>query len=110
MPLSAEQVVLTFRVVDDLATALMRLGRPLSPAVRDVRRILAAAVLAQSRPGIRQFVSDSSELNENLIGAVEAAALLNMSVRSVQRHAEALGGRLVGRKFVFDRDVILERG
>ncbi|GAB4671357.1 hypothetical protein [Mycobacterium avium] len=56
--------------------------------------------------GIHRDAAQSKQ--HDLVGADEAAKLLECTTRTVQRKAAALGGQLVGNSWVFNRAAIIE--
>lgn len=70
------------------------------------RGILDKAVNCAMSLERQAFEADGEESKPENIGSREAAALLGVSSRTVERNAEARGGRQVSGIWVFDRDEI----
>jgi hypothetical protein len=100
----SEDLAYVRTVFDALAQALVRFGRPMPPTVARARGILDKAMscaMSLERQGIG---SDSEESNSENIGSDEAAKLLGVHKRTIQRNAELLGGQRISGTWVFDRD------
>jgi hypothetical protein len=104
--LSAEDLAYCRAVFDGLAEALVRFGRPMPATVGRARGILDRALssaMSLERQGIH---TDRAESDSENIGSAEAAKLLGVTRRSVQRNGKSLGGRQVSGAWVFDRNDI----
>jgi hypothetical protein len=54
----------------------------------------------------QEIGADDEESDSGNIGSAEAAELLGVTRRTIQRNAESLGGQRVSRSWVFDRNDI----
>lgn len=116
---SAVEIALVRTVFDELVEAWVRWGRPAPASVSRARAILDRAMSSamsserqEGGSGEAEFDSESDSGFDSVnIGSREAAELLKVNRRTVQRRAEALGGQRVSGSWVFDRDEIgAERG
>jgi len=105
MDVSAEDIAYVKAVFDGLVDAWVRWGRPEPASVSRARGILDRTLttltsqMSLQRQGIG---SDSEESSSGTIGTDEAAELLGVTRRTVQRNAEALGGQRVSGAWVFN--------
>jgi len=102
----AEDFAYVRTVFDELANALVRFGRPMPRSVVRAREILDRALTSAMSLQRRGIGSEEQEYDSSNIGTDEAAELLKVTRRTVQRNAEALGGRQVSGAWVFDREAI----
>ena len=87
-------------------------GRPIPAEVLDVRHRLDAHVRLSSARHETTSETTNPEDSEVWIGATATAAKIRRGLRYVQRHANEIGGQLIGGRYVFrESDVIdyLER-
>lgn len=88
-------------------------GIPPSPALQDLIAVLARAVDDSPLSPTRQRHVVTAVTSEDLksvgvpMGSREAAELLGLSVRQIQRSAAVLGGHRIGGRLVFDRDAVI---
>jgi hypothetical protein len=86
--------------------------RSVPAEVLRVRHRLDAHVRLSSTRHVTSWAAADQARSEVWIGATATAAILGRGPRYVQRHAEEIGGRLIGGRYVFrESDVIdyLER-
>jgi hypothetical protein len=91
-------------------------GRPIPRWLHDHYRRLDARIV--SRPGREIGIDDENarELfqrvecaqNQDLISAAEAALIIGCSKRQATRIAVELGGRIIGGRWMFDRETVLQ--
>ena len=85
----------------------MRFGRPMPPTVSRARAVLARTLSSAMSLERQEIESDDEQsIPEHIIGSDEVAKALGVTPRTVQRNAEALGGRRISGAWVFDRDEI----
>jgi hypothetical protein len=89
-------------VLEGLAAEWVRFNRPLPVSVSRARRLLAEA-MARARHLDSQGCQDDTR---EYIGTRELAELQGTSLRSAQRRAEALGGKLIGGRYVLEVDTL----
>ena len=104
MDLSAEDAAYVKAVFDGLAEALVRFGRPMPATVSRARGILDRALSSAMSLERQEFGSDDAESDSGSIGTDEAAELLGVTRRTIQRNAELLGGQRISGAWIFDRD------
>lgn len=82
-------------------------GRPVPPEVLSIRQRLDAHVrLSRARHETSCDTTDAAR-SEVWIGAAQTASMLHRGLRYVQRHANQIGGQLVGGRLLFrESDVI----
>lgn len=82
-------------------------GKPKPPAVLLLRDRLNSHVRLSSTRHENGCAATDRQGSEVWIGATAAAAMLGRGPRYVQRHAEQIGGQLIGGRYVFlESDVI----
>jgi hypothetical protein len=101
---SAEDVAFVAAVFDGLAEALVRFGRPMPGTVGRARGILDRVLSSAMSLERQGFGSDDADSDSGNIGTDEAAELLGVTRRTIQRNAESLGGQRISGAWVFDRD------
>lgn len=99
---TAEDISYVRAVFDGLADFWVRFGRPLPPTVVRARAILDRTLTCAMSLERRAFGPDGEDSDGENIGSSEVAELLGVTRRTVQRNAEALGGRRVSGSWVFD--------
>ncbi len=95
-------------VLDGLVEQWVRFGRPLPATVVRARGILDRTLTCAMSLQRQEFEADEGESNSDYIGVREAAGLLGVTRRTVQRNAIALGGQLVSGSWVFGRNEVEE--
>jgi hypothetical protein len=107
MAVDPEEFAYAKAVLNALADGHVRRGHQLPRTVVRAREILdRAAIEAMSQSGQPQTDDPSEWIEENMIGAGEVAELLGCDRKSVQRNAEALGGRMIAGRYVFDKTLL----
>jgi hypothetical protein len=106
MDLSAEDLAYVRTVFDGLAQEWVRFGRPMPATVGRARSILDKALACWMSLERREIGSDGEDSCSENIGSAEAAKLLGVTRRTVQRRAESLGGQSVSGTWVFDKSDI----
>jgi hypothetical protein len=106
MDLSAEDLAYVRTVFDGLAQEWVRFGRPMPATVGRARSILDKALTCWMSLERQEIGSDDEESDSSYIGAREAAELLGVTPRTVQRNAESYGGQLISGSWVFNREDI----
>jgi hypothetical protein len=110
--MDAKEIAYVQTVLDALAEALVRFGRPMPPTVIRARGILDRALTCAVSPRGQDLGDDAAEsLQDNLIGSREAAKLLGCTRRTIARNGAALGGRRVSGTgdWVFNKTSIAEK-
>jgi hypothetical protein len=102
----AEDIAYVRAVFDGLTDSWVRFGRPLPPAVVRARAILERTLTCVMSLERQDFGSDEEDFSSENIGSAEAAKMLGVTRRTVQRNAESLGGQQVSGSWVFPRDEI----
>ena len=100
----AEDFAFARVVLDGLVDEFVRWGRPMPQTVTRARGILDRAMNCVMSLERHNSESDSEESNSENIGSDEAAKLLGVHKRTIQRKAESLGGQRISGAWVFDRD------
>jgi len=101
---SGEDFALVQVVFDDLVKKVC--GYTVPRSVARARGILDRALTCSMSLERQAFESDEEESDPENIGSSEAAKLLGVTRRTVQRNAESLGGQQVSGAWVFPRDEI----
>src|ERR1700729_1674581 len=96
----AEDLAFVKFVFDELAKKVCGYAVPRS--VVRARGILDRALTCSMSLQRQDFGSDEEESDSENIGSTEAAKLLGVTRRTVQRNAESLGGRQVSGAWVFN--------
>lgn len=101
------------RGYEQLCAQAVKTGGRVSDQVVEIHRVLNLAMAEVRRvesdtghDDSARFGVDGSFGGEDLIGSREAAEVLLVSKRQVQRLAPNLGGRLAGGRWVFDRAAV----
>ena len=102
MDLSVEDLAFARTVFDGLVEEFVRWGRPLPLSVSRARRILDRALSSVMSLERQEIEAEGGQSNSGNIGSSEAAELLGVTRRTVQRNAELLGGQRVSGSWVFD--------
>jgi hypothetical protein len=106
--LSGPAVIDTWRAVAWVIKKARSDDKIISSRVLHLERVLAAEAAAVAARG-QQHAPDPAgvqAVTEDIIDTQEAARMLQLSVRTVRRHAPDLGGRQVARRWTFDRLVV----
>jgi hypothetical protein len=91
-------------VFDELAKRVC--GYSVPPSVVRARRILERALTSVMSLERQDFGTDEEESDSENIGSAEAAKLLGVTRRTIQRNAESLGAQKVSGAWVLPRDEI----
>lgn len=73
-------------------------GHPIPQSLRDLDRVLHAAILAEPGQHARQSPGEPTQSAETV---TQRAHRLGISPRSLRRHAHSYGGRKVGTQWTF---------
>jgi hypothetical protein len=94
----------------EVVRSRQRTGQPIPEWLRrHYNRLDAEVRVSQSRHEIDCGVDDAAQSEHpDQIGTREAATMLKLSKRQVQRLAGPLGGRIVGAAWVFNRDAVTD--
>ena len=101
---SPEELAYVRTVFDGLVDSWVRWGRPEPPSVSRARGILDRTMTSAMSLQRREIGADDEESDSGNIGSAEAAQLLGVTRRTIQRNAECLGGQRISGAWVFDRD------
>lgn len=82
-------------------------GQPVPRGLPELTAALRAAVSPTRRSDVARD-TDSARSDHDRITAHEAAKVLGVTTRSVQRLARTLDGRKVAGRWTFDRDLVAE--
>jgi hypothetical protein len=105
MRLSSNEVRVAYHCV---ATVIRARRQDISRPVSDLFDRLEAEFHRMLSPERHGTDTGASDPESSRIGAGQAAELLGLSTRTIQRNANALRGELVSGTWVFDRDTVLE--
>jgi hypothetical protein len=100
----AEDLAYVKAVFDGVVAEWVRWGRPTPPTVVRARGILDRALTCVMSLERQEIHADGAESDSGNIGTDEAAELLGVTRRTIQRNAELLGGQRISGAWVFDRD------
>jgi hypothetical protein len=108
MILDDEQTRAAYYTAAEVIRSRQRSGQPIPPWLKQHHALLDAAIRDdESRTRQRGAENGDQGRQSELIGTRQAAELLHLSSREVQRSAADLGGRLVGHGWVFSRDAVI---
>jgi hypothetical protein len=87
-----------------------RSGAPIPQWLREHHQRLDAAIRGMSPRGqhVAGNASSGTQSQDAVIGTRQAAQMLNMAPRQVRRHAQELGGMLIGDRWLFSRQNVAD--